>query len=296
VISPNIPDSRLGTFLREPLLAVFSANPHPLARALVSCTGSQFCKFALIETKNRSVALMDELAQELVLSKPVRIHWTGCPNSCGQPQVADIGLMGTKARKEGKTVEAVDIYMGGTVGKEAQLGECVQKGVPCEDLKGVLRTLLVTHFGAQPLASPTTVGEERGLGRDRTQFLTSFNTNGKLNFTFITEPEPPAINGAGKATQPVPVVPAAPAVVYFAKAGQSVTGDASQTILELAEAAGIDIDNSCRSGTCGTCKHKLLSGDITYTTDPEGLGEDERESGLILTCIAHSVGRIEIDY
>jgi ferredoxin-nitrite reductase len=89
------------------------------------------------------------LESELILSKPVRIHWTGCPNSCGQPQVADIGLMGTKVRKNGKTVEGVDIYMGGKVGKDAKLGTCVQKSVPCEDLQPILRDLLIQNFGAK---------------------------------------------------------------------------------------------------------------------------------------------------
>ncbi|MGQ4646278.1 ferredoxin--nitrite reductase [Lyngbya aestuarii] len=151
VIIPNISDSHLELFLEEPLLERFSSNPQPLVRDLVSCTGAQFCNFALVETKNRALAMAKELTTELSISQPVRIHWTGCPNSCGQPQVADIGLMGTKARKDGKTVEAVDIYMGGKVGKDAQLGSCVHKGVPCEELKPVLRDLLIKHFGAKPL-------------------------------------------------------------------------------------------------------------------------------------------------
>ncbi|MGJ5674320.1 MAG: ferredoxin--nitrite reductase [Nostochopsis sp.] len=150
VIIPNIPDSRLVLFLAEPLLEKFSTDPNPLTRSLVSCTGAQFCNFALIETKNRAQALIKALEADLELTRPVRIHWTGCPNSCGQPQVADIGLMGTKARKNGKAVEGVDIYMGGKVGKEAHLGTCVQKGIPCEDLQPVLQDLLIQHFGAKP--------------------------------------------------------------------------------------------------------------------------------------------------
>jgi ferredoxin-nitrite reductase len=149
VIIPNVPDSRLDAFLAEPLLERFSINPEPLTRALVSCTGSQFCNFALIETKNRALAMIKELEAELKVPHPVRIHWTGCPNSCGQPQVADIGLMGTKVRKGGKTVEGVDLYMGGKVGKDAQLGECVQKGIACEDLKPLLQDLLIQKFGAE---------------------------------------------------------------------------------------------------------------------------------------------------
>ncbi|MDF0552925.1 ferredoxin--nitrite reductase [Kamptonema sp. UHCC 0994] len=151
-IVPNVPNSRVETFLQEPLLQRFSVNPDPLTRALVSCTGAQFCNFALIETKNRALAMIKELEAELSFPKPVRIHWTGCPNSCAQPQVADIGLLGTKVRKNGKTLEGVDIYMGGTVGKDAHLGSCVQKGIPCEDLKPVLRQLLIEHFNAQQIA------------------------------------------------------------------------------------------------------------------------------------------------
>ncbi|MBD0268801.1 MAG: ferredoxin--nitrite reductase [Cyanobacteria bacterium Co-bin8] len=150
IIIPNVADSRLSAFLQEPLLQKFSIAPQTLVRSLVSCTGSQFCNFALIETKQRALALAQALDAELSLPQPVRIHWTGCPNSCGQPQVADIGLMGTKVRKAGKTLEGVDIYMGGKVGKEARLGERVQQGVACDDLPDVLRQLLIEHFQASP--------------------------------------------------------------------------------------------------------------------------------------------------
>lgn len=150
LIIPNVPDSRVAALLQEPLTQKFSVAPSPLEKGLVSCTGAQFCNFALIETKNRALAMIHELEAELQVDRPVRIHWTGCPNSCGQPQVADIGLMGTKVRKNGQAVEGVDIYLGGQVGKHAQLGNCAIKGVACEDLKPVLRDLLVQQFGAHP--------------------------------------------------------------------------------------------------------------------------------------------------
>jgi ferredoxin-nitrite reductase len=148
LVIANVPDSRLEALLQEPILEKFSIAPTPLMRSLVSCTGSQFCNFALIETKNRALALIRELESEVELTRPVRIHWTGCPNSCGQPQVADIGLMGTKVRKEGQTAEGVDLFMGGKVGKDAHLGTCAQKGIPCDDLKPVLKNLLIEQFGA----------------------------------------------------------------------------------------------------------------------------------------------------
>jgi ferredoxin-nitrite reductase len=150
LIISDIPDSNLATFFTESLLKRFTINPEQLTRSLVSCTGAQFCNFALIETKNRALAVVKALEAELTINRPVRIHWTGCPNSCGQPQVADIGLMGTKVRKNGKTLEGVDIYMGGKVGKDAHLGSCITKSIPCEELHPVLRDLLIEHFGAKP--------------------------------------------------------------------------------------------------------------------------------------------------
>jgi ferredoxin-nitrite reductase len=155
VILPHIPNEKLSSLLAEPLLKKFSIDPLPLERAVVSCTGAQFCNFALIETKQRAIQLARELDQRLELPRPVRIHWTGCPNSCGQPQVADIGLMGSKVKKNGQMVDGVDLYMGGKVGKDAQLGTCVRKGIPCDELLDILQQILIQDFGAQLRTKPT---------------------------------------------------------------------------------------------------------------------------------------------
>jgi len=146
----NISDEQVSALLQEPLLQKFPANPDNLMRGLVSCTGNQFCPVAIVETKNRSLALTKQLSEDYHLPQVVRIHWSGCPNSCAQPQVADIGFTGCKTRKNGKVVDGVDIYMGGTVGKDAHLGKCVMEKIPCEDLREVVGKLLVEHFGAVP--------------------------------------------------------------------------------------------------------------------------------------------------
>ncbi len=151
VIIPHVADAKLETLLSEPILQRFKVKPGNLTRTVVSCTGAQFCNFALIETKQYAVSIIDAVEAKVNVPKPVRIHWTGCPNSCGQPQVADIGLMGAKGRKDGKIVEAVDIFMGGTVGKDAKLGEKVIKGIPLVDLDAVLIDLLTEKFGATPV-------------------------------------------------------------------------------------------------------------------------------------------------
>ena len=146
----HVSDEKVTALLQEPLLQKFPVAPDNLMRGLVSCTGNQFCPVAIVETKNRSLALTRQLSAAYDLPKVVRIHWSGCPNSCAQPQVADIGFTGCKARKDGKVVDGVDIYMGGTVGKDAHLGTCVMEKVPCEDLYEVVGKLLVDRFGAVP--------------------------------------------------------------------------------------------------------------------------------------------------
>jgi ferredoxin-nitrite reductase len=264
VIIPNVPESRIESLVKEPLLERFSIDPAPLTRALVSCTGAKFCNFALIETKSRAVGMIRELEAELSVPKPVRIHWTGCPNSCGQPQVADIGLMGTKVRKNGKTLEGVDIYMGGTVGKDAHLGSCVQKSIPCEDLKPVLMQILVDKFGAVPKAS----GEVASLNR---QLLLTVDEGE----TTVPEAKPQT------------------STVIFARSGKEVACSEDEFILDVAERAGVELDSSCRSGSCGTCKQKLLKGDIAYDGELDALSNIE--PGFILTCSARAIGKVTID-
>ena len=261
VIITNIPDSRLEAFLQEPLLQKFSIEPSPLVRSLVSCTGAQFCNFALIETKNRALALARALDAEVELTQPVRMHWTGCPNSCGQPQVADIGLMGTKARKDGKAVDGVDLYMGGKVGKDAHLGTCKQKGIACDDLQPFLRNLLIEQFGAKP----------KGVHQPSAEVAT------------------PAAKPAAT------LAPAQAATLVFAKSGKTITCTSADRILDVAEQAGIELDSSCQAGICGTCKQKLIEGDVRYDDAPPALSGLEQSEGWILTCSAYPVGRVVID-
>jgi len=252
-IVANIPDSRLAAFQQESLLERFPLVSSPLVGSVVSCTGAQFCKFAIVETKQRAIAIAREVEAEMDIPQSVRMHWTGCPNSCGQPQVAEIGFMGTKTRKNGKAVEAVDIFMGGRVGPDAHLGEKVMKAIPCEDLKPVLRQLLVEQFNAQLKA---------GVVID---------------------------DGPSDAEE----APAGETVQVSFK--QTVQADSSKSLLEIAEESGVAIESSCKSGTCGTCKHKLAKGEVTYEGDPEALSDEDKKAGYVLTCIAYPKGEVAIE-
>lgn len=152
IIIPNVENSKLEALLDEPLLKDrFSPQPSILMKGLVACTGNQFCGQAIIETKARALKVTEEVERLVSVSRPVRMHWTGCPNTCGQVQVADIGFMGCMARDEnGKPCEGADIFLGGRIGSDSHLGELYKKGVPCKNLGPVVADILVEHFGAVP--------------------------------------------------------------------------------------------------------------------------------------------------
>ncbi|KAJ8571058.1 hypothetical protein K7X08_038030 [Anisodus acutangulus] len=151
IIIPNVENSKIDALLNEPLLKNrFSPEPPILMRNLVACTGNQFCGQAIIETKARSMKITEEIQRLVSVTQPVRMHWTGCPNSCAQVQVADIGFMGCLTRKEGKTVEGADVFLGGRIGSDSHLGDVYKKSVPCEDLVPIIVDLLVNNFGAVP--------------------------------------------------------------------------------------------------------------------------------------------------
>ncbi|MFM8675345.1 MAG: ferredoxin--nitrite reductase [Vulcanococcus sp.] len=153
VLIVNVPAERLEALLAESLLQRFSPTPGALLAEAVSCTGNRYCSFALIPTKTTAQAVVEELDRRLELPHPVRSHWTGCPNACGQPYMGEIGLMGAKARHEGQMVEAVKIFLGGDMGADPKLAELHDKGVPLALLPDVLEQLLVERFGARRRAA-----------------------------------------------------------------------------------------------------------------------------------------------
>ncbi|MEO1002160.1 MAG: ferredoxin--nitrite reductase [Cyanobacteria bacterium J06638_7] len=149
----DVPGARLDSLLAEPLLRQLRPDPSTLQAEAVSCTGNAYCGFALIPTKGTAQEVLERLEQRLELPEAVRMHWTGCPNACGQPFMGQIGLMGAKARKDGEMVEAAKIFLGGSMGADPKLAELHEKAVPLCDLADVLESLLVERYGARRLVS-----------------------------------------------------------------------------------------------------------------------------------------------
>jgi sulfite reductase (ferredoxin) len=101
-----------------------SARPSNWRRSTMACTGIEFCKLAIVETKERAADLIAELEQRFPgLDTPITVNVNGCPNACARTQVADIGLKGQLVLDgEGNQVEGFQVHLGGALGLDPQFG------------------------------------------------------------------------------------------------------------------------------------------------------------------------------
>ncbi|VXB42443.1 nitrite/sulfite reductase [Nocardioides sp. AX2bis] len=112
----------------EPLVARLDAiglqaRPSNWRRNTMACTGIEFCKLAIVDTKDRARDLVDELEQRLPdLDVPITVNVNGCPNACARTQVGDIGLKGQLVMHDGEQVEGFQVHLGGALGLNANFG------------------------------------------------------------------------------------------------------------------------------------------------------------------------------
>ncbi|WP_326606332.1 nitrite/sulfite reductase [Streptomyces sp. NBC_01800] len=106
----------------------FQVKPSPFRRGTMACTGIEFCKLAIVETKARGASLIDELERRLPdFDEPLTINVNGCPNACARIQTADIGLKGQLVLDaDGNQVEGFQVHLGGALGLEAGFGRKVR--------------------------------------------------------------------------------------------------------------------------------------------------------------------------
>ncbi len=145
LILPHVSDKKLAGLLDEEELKELLYAPSPVMRKLVACVGSDYCSLAAIETKSRAKEVAAKLEQMMENVRPISMHWSGCPAGCGNHLVADIGLLGKKARIDGKTVDAVDVYVGGRAGPHPKQAVKLLENVPCDQLPEVLNGIIPYH-------------------------------------------------------------------------------------------------------------------------------------------------------
>ena len=140
LIITGVPEERLDDLMAEPLLERYSPNPGAFERGVVACTGSEFCRFGIVETKVRAVEWAREMDERVgdIGQEAVRMHFSGCSASCAQPQIGDIGFRGETAKTREAIVEGVDIGLGGSLGKDAAFIDWVEGAKPAEEVPDAL--------------------------------------------------------------------------------------------------------------------------------------------------------------
>ena len=142
VIVPDVPEPRLGEAQAEIEALGLSCKASAIRGALVACTGRKGCRFSATDTKGHALALAAHLEQRLELDEPLSIHVTGCPHSCAQHRIADIGLLGAQVEVEGGLAEGYHVHVGGGAGPHEGLGREIARDVREPDLAPLLERLL----------------------------------------------------------------------------------------------------------------------------------------------------------
>ncbi|MGA8477646.1 MAG: NirA family protein [Chthoniobacterales bacterium] len=146
LILPDIPDGFVETVKRSLVRIGLHYEATNITGGVIACTGNTGCKFAATNTKGQAVELARYLGRKLHLDQPINIHLTGCPNSCAQHYIGDIGLLGVKIGQNETQQEAYHVFFGGRAGFEQQLGKQVFHGVAFSELPALLEKVIKIYL------------------------------------------------------------------------------------------------------------------------------------------------------
>jgi sulfite reductase (ferredoxin) len=139
----DVPGDRVDQAVARLDAAGLPANPSPFHRGAIACTGIQFCKLALVETKQRAMDLVHALEARFPdFDGKVRLNVNGCPNSCARYQVADLGLAGGESAGEGN----YQLHLGGDLGEFKAFGQRVRERVLAGDSEAALTSILDAYL------------------------------------------------------------------------------------------------------------------------------------------------------
>jgi sulfite reductase (ferredoxin) len=148
IVILDIPHDRLNAFMSAVATTGLALGGSPFQRGMVSCTGSEFCKLAITETKRFSIQLASDLEARIPgFAEDLTLHVTGCPNSCGQHWIADVGLQGIMMTRDGEHIEGYDVFLGGAAGRGSAIARRIGHRVAATDTASALERLFRTFSG-----------------------------------------------------------------------------------------------------------------------------------------------------
>jgi sulfite reductase (ferredoxin) len=143
ILIPNVPHNRTAELVIALNTLGLQVDVSAFWRGAIACTGTEFCKLAIAETKGFAKWLVSEMEDRLPgFDQQIKLHVTGCTNSCGQHWIADIGLEGKKLKKDGESVDAFYFCVGGAVGKYARTARPLGFRAAATDVPDALERLL----------------------------------------------------------------------------------------------------------------------------------------------------------
>ena len=150
IILVNVPDRETAALVIELNSIGLHVDISAFWRGAVACTGTEFCKLAIAETKGFSKWLVSEMEDRLPgFDQQIRLHVTGCTNSCGQHWIADIGLEGKKIKKDGQSVDAFYFCVGGAVGKYARPARPLGYRAAADEVPAAIERMLRAYLLAR---------------------------------------------------------------------------------------------------------------------------------------------------
>ncbi|HEY4379721.1 MAG TPA: nitrite/sulfite reductase [Acidobacteriaceae bacterium] len=150
IILVNVPNARTTELVQALNGMGLKVEVTPFWRGAIACTGTEFCKLAIAETKAFSKWLTGEMEERLPgFDQQIKLHVAGCTNSCGQSWIADIGLEGKKIKKDGKMVDAFYFCVGGAVGKYANIARQIGYRAAAEDCPEAIENLLRAYLATR---------------------------------------------------------------------------------------------------------------------------------------------------
>ncbi|HLI19681.1 MAG TPA: NirA family protein, partial [Stellaceae bacterium] len=144
LILSHVPAAECATVETALAALGLGSRANAIRGALVACTGNTGCKFAATDTKGQALLLADQLERRVALDRPVNIHLTGCPHSCAQHKIGDIGLLGMKVGED--MVEGYAILVGGGAGPEQKIGREIFAGVAMAEVPDRVAALLQAYL------------------------------------------------------------------------------------------------------------------------------------------------------
>jgi ferredoxin-nitrite reductase len=142
LIISGISDEDVTFLLEKDIFKRLSPNPNIFLGHTISCTGKEYCNLAIVETKERAKKVAEYLDSKIKLNTPIRIHFTGCPNSCGQKHIADISLQGALIKNEDGCEDAFTLWLGGTLNNDGKFTENLNYRVKAIDVHKVLEKII----------------------------------------------------------------------------------------------------------------------------------------------------------